>query len=418
MKIGFPVLISRGIMVIWGLFSILIIRILPEDTFAAYALARSIQLFAVVLGGGFIMQAIVKYTAENDTDREKKIANAGMLLSAGMALLVAIILIAGGGVLQSFYADIDLTGIPTILAILVVTSTASMIPRNLLIARHRTKYIMYADIASITVRICIVTGFIVTNSLTSPLQVFSALIAGNIMALIVNAIFARDLIRLSLGFDKTHLRMLTGFAAVSLGAGLADIIYSRTDILLLGKLSDDIQVAGYAACRTLTVLLVNLNVAAKIVLLPLISRMWSQNQRKEIVRRVMSAILIINLIQVPVIILFTGFPKDVLNFLYKGKYNGTWDVLLVLGLLALVRPFGSMFSTMAIGMGKPSFALHSLLVSTFINVLLNIILIPSYGAFGAAIATVVAVILGSALVTILTVRYWRGNQSSNTVSER
>lgn len=409
LSIGLPALISRGVIVLWGLFTILIIRALPEETYAAYAVARSIQIFAIMFGGSFIMTSIVKFTSEGDTDREKRIANAGILISMMVAGLVAAVLIFSGGLLQSFYSDIDLTGIPVILAILVVTSTASQLPRNFLVARHKTMQIMYADIGSTLVRIVVVVGFMLTDSLNSPVQIFGAMIAGNITALLVNLYFARDYMDLSLGYEKEHVKMLIRFSLVLLGAGLANSIYTRTDILILGKLAGDAETAGYSACRTLTSFMINLNEASKIVMLPLLSRMWNQDNRTEVIRRVMSAIFIIYLIQIPIVILFSGFPKQTLHFLYSGKYDSAWAILMILGLLAFVRAFGSQFSNLSIAMGKPSFPLYSLIVSAGLNVVLNFILIPEYGAFGAAIATVIAVIMGSAAVVFLTYRHYKRN---------
>ncbi len=412
-KIGLPALISNAVIVLWGFFSILIIRILPEETYAAYAIARSIQIFAVMFGGSFIMNSIVKHISEGDTDREKKISNAGILLSMITAGFVAIVLLFSGNLIQSFYSDIDLTGIPLVLAILVVTSTASTLPRNCLVARHKTLQIMYSDIASILVRIITICVFILTHSLNSPVQIFGAIIASNITSLLVCLYFARNDMDLSLGFEKEHVFMLFRFSLILLGAGLANSIYTKTDILILGKMASNAETAGYSACQTLTSLMVNINVASKIVMLPLLSRMWqSKENRRNVIRRVMGAIILINLLQIPVVILFAGFPRQTLHLLYSGKYDGASAILMVLGLLALVRVFGSQFSNLSVAMGKPSYPLYSLIVSAFFNIALNIILIPDYGAFGAVIATVIAVTLGSASVVFLTTRYCRSHISA------
>lgn len=413
LKIGLPALISRGVIVLWGFFTILIIRVLPQETYAAYAIARSIQIFAIMFGGSFIMSSIVKFTSEANTDREKKIGNAGILISMLVACFVAAILIFSGGILKSFYSDVDLTGIPVILAILVVTSTASNLPRNFLISRYKTMQIMYADIASTIIRIAVILVFMLTDSLNSAVQIFESMIAGNITALLVNLYFARGYMDLSLGYEKEHVKMLIRFSLVLLGGGLANSIYTRTDILILGKLAGDAETAGYSACRTLTSLMINLNMASKIVMLPLLSRMWqSKENRRNVIRRVMSAILLIYIIQIPVVVFFSGFPKETLHFLYSGKYDSAWPILMVLGLLAFVRAFGSQFSNLSVAMGKPSFPLYSLFVSAVLNVILNFILIPDYGAFGAAIATVIAVVMGSASVVFFTYGYYKRNTTS------
>ncbi|MCK4671412.1 MAG: oligosaccharide flippase family protein [Candidatus Aegiribacteria sp.] len=411
-ELGVPALVSRGTLVLWGLVAILIVRVLPEETFAAYALARSVQLFGVLFGGGFVLQAIIKFAAEGDTEREQKLANAGIVLASGMAIITALLLIFGGGLLQSFYSDIDIAGIPEVLALFVIVSTASQLPRSLLVAKHRMKEVMIADIASFAVRTGAVGWMILTGSLNSPLQIFGAMIVGNIVALLINVWLARDLVSPALGISPGSMRIIMGFAVVSLGTGLANFVYTRTDILVLGKLALPSEVAGYGACRTLTAFVMNLSIAANMILLPLVSRMWRQGNRDGIFRRVLSGILIIELIQLPVVILYTVFSEPLLHFLYQGKYNFAWPVLIVLGSLSVIRPFGSLFSVMSLGMGKPSYSMYSVMVSAGINLLLNFLLIPKYGGFGAAIATAAAVICGAFAVIIPTIRYWNRNKNA------
>lgn len=390
---------------VWGLFSILIVRALPSDAYAAYSVARSIQFFAMLLGGGFVSQALTKFIAEAATDRERRITNAGITLSMGLAVLVALVILALGNALRSFYADIDLTGIPLMLALLVVTSAASTIPHCILAARHRMVRMMVADVSSIVVRICVVSILLLKGSLSSPNQIFASMIGGNVAAALVGGWFARRHVSFCLRFGKEHLGMLFGFSVVTLGASLANTVHARTDILLLGKLAGEIQTSGYAACRTLTALVDNLNMAAKTVMLPLISRMWAQNRRAEIVPRVMGAILIISVIQIPVVVAFAGFPTDLLHALYGGKYDGAASVLVILGLLSLAKPFGSMFACMSVAVGKPSYTLLVITISAVVNVLLNIVLIPPYGAEGAAVATAFSAVLGAVVIALLSMRY-------------
>ena len=51
------------------------------------------------------------------------------------------------------------------------------------------------------------------------------------------------------------------------------------------------------------------------------SRMWRQGNRDEILKRVLSGVLVIELIQLPVVILYTVFSKPLLHILYKDKYD-------------------------------------------------------------------------------------------------
>jgi len=60
LKLGAPALVSRATMFVWGILHIFIIRTIPEDAFASYTLARTFETFGVLIGGGFIQQAIMK----------------------------------------------------------------------------------------------------------------------------------------------------------------------------------------------------------------------------------------------------------------------------------------------------------------------------------------------------------------------
>ena len=410
-KLGLPAVVSQGVVVFWGLFSILIIRVLPEEAYAAYAIGRSIQILATMLGGHFVSDSIVKHISEGKSKRESKLANAGLILSMTFAVAVALVLVLSGNILQAFYSETDLTGIPLTLAILVITSTASKLPDAYLRANHKIQQFMYARIAGIVARIITVGIFFLTQTLNSPVQVFGALIAGNFVHFAVSYLFARKYIDLSAGYEKKQIFMMLRFSLVLLGSGLANSIYSRTDILILGKMAGDAETAGYSACRALTGLMISLNGAAKIIMLPLISRMWSQNRLNEVMKRVMGSILIISIIQLPIIIIFAGFPRQFLHFLFAGKYDYAWPVLTVLGLLALIRVFGSQFSNLAVAMGKPSYTLYSLIASVIVNIVLNLLLIPEHGALGAAIATVAAVLVGNIIVVSCSWIHYRKNRA-------
>ncbi len=143
------------------------------------------------------------------------------------------------------------------------------------------------------------------------------------------------------------------------------------------------------------------------VLLPYISRIWKQGQKKEIQSRVWSTVLLAEILILPAVILYVFFPQQVLDFVYSGKYSQNWNILLILGALAVVRPLGSFFATAASAIGKPQYSLYSVIISSVVNVSLNIYLIPRYGGFGAAIATTAAVIFGAACIVLLTTRYIR-----------
>jgi O-antigen/teichoic acid export membrane protein len=407
-KIGLPALISRGTLAIWGILTIFIIRSLPPEAYAIYAVAKSLEMFGVLLGGGFIQQAILKLASEGEGLREKQLANSGILMAVCFALFSAFLLIAGGGIIGSFYEPLDLSGIPLLLAGVVITGTLSGLPRLLLLTKHRTRDVMISDIVQFVVKSAIIGILLLTGTLRTAHQIFIAMIAANLVAFFANSWFARHLFFPSAGVRIERIRNVMHFAAITLGASMANFIYTRTDILMLGKIAPD-DVAAYGASRSLSGLTLMVISAANMVLLPYISRIWKQGKKKEIQSRVWSTVLLAEILILPAVILYVFFPQQVLDFVYSGKYSGNWNILLILGALTIVRPLGSFFATAASAIGKPQYSLYSVLISSIVNVSLNIYLIPRYGGFGAAVATTAAVIFGAAWIVLVTTRYIRNS---------
>jgi O-antigen/teichoic acid export membrane protein len=407
-KVGLPALISRGTLAIWGILTIFIIRTLPPEAYAIYAVAKSLEMFGVLLGGGFIQMAILKLASEGDGLREKQLANSGILMALCFALFSAFLLIAGGGIIGSFYEPLDLSGLPLLLAGVVVTGTLSGLPRLLLLTKHRTRDVMISDIVQFIIKSGIVGILLITGTLKTAHQIFTAMIIGNVAAFFVNSWFAKHLFFPSVGVRIDRIRTVMRFAVITLGASIANFIYTRTDILMLGKIAPD-DVAAYGASRSLSGLTLVVIGAANMVLLPYISRIWKQGKEKNVLSRVWSTILVAEILILPAVILYVFFPQRVLDFVYSGKYSQNWHILMILGALAIVRPLGSFFATTASAVGKPQYSLYSVIISAIVNVGMNIYLIPRYGGLGAAIATTAAVILGATWIVLSSTRYVRNS---------
>jgi O-antigen/teichoic acid export membrane protein len=402
--VGIPVLVSRVTVALWGILVILIIRVLPEEMYAVYAVARSLEMFGVLFGGGFIQSALLKLVAEGDTKRENRFANAGIVVSLVLSVVTGMLLIAGEGLVGSFYSSLDFSGLMIYLAGIVLSGTVAGLPRIIMLSRRRTTAVMLSDLLQFAVRAGIVGAMILNGTLRTPQQIFLATIIANIAAFFLSLFLARGHLAFSAGLTRGSVSEVMRFAVVMLGTSLANIIYSRTDILMLGKMAP-LDVAAYGACRSLSTPVIHVNAAANMILLPLLSQMWRQGKRSMVRSRTWGGILLAEAMVFPVALVLVLFPGQILDFVFAGKYTSGWPILQVFGALTVIRPFGSIFSTMATAAGKPQYSLYCILWSATLNVGLNFLLIPSMGGMGAAIATCVAVIAGAAWVTTISTRF-------------
>ncbi len=414
-RFGTPALVSRGTMAVWGIVHIFIIRAIPEDAFSAYALARTMETFGLLLGGGFIQQAILKMVSEGDTRREHELANAGILLTLVFAVLSAGALLATGGLARGFYSGVDLAGLAPLLAGVVVSAALAGIPRALLLSVRRIRDVMYVDLLQFMIRGVIIGFLILNGSLRTGHQIFAATIAANMLSLVLSFLLAGRFFFVGTAVSAAAFRKVLSFSVVCLGTAAANYIYTSTDIMMLGKIAPQ-DVGAYGAVRSLTGVFAMVNAAGNMVLLPLLSQMWKQGRRDMIVSRTWSSVLVAELILFPAVVALVLFPSQILGIVFSGKYVDGWPITVVLGALMLVRPLGSFFSTAALAIGKPLYSLYSVLVSSLLNVVLNLLLIRDYGGFGAAVATAVAVVLGTVWVIRITCRYVGRVESGQAVT--
>ncbi len=400
-KLGFPALVSRGTMVLWGIVNIFIIRVIPEDAFGAYVLARTFEAFGLLIGGGFVQLAILKMFSEGDGRREHELANAGILLTLILAVFSGIVLVAFGGIAERFYGDFDLSGLPLLLAGVVVTSAVASIPRALLIARHRMRDVMYTDLLQFLVRGAIVVILLAGGNLRTGNQIFTATIVANVVSFVLCLFLAGRFCFPGAPIHRDALMKVLSFSLICLGTAAANYIYTSTDMIMLGKMAPG-DVASYGAVRSLTGVFAMVNAAANMVLLPLLSRMWTQGQRHLIISRIWSSVLVAELVLLPAVVALVFFPSQIMDLVFKGKYLDGWRITVVLGALMVVRPIGSYFSTAALAIGKPQFSFYSILFSTVLNMGLNLLLIGGMGGLGASVATFAAVVAGTIWVVRIT----------------
>ncbi|MBN1434219.1 lipopolysaccharide biosynthesis protein [Candidatus Fermentibacterales bacterium] len=405
--VGAPALVSKVSVSLWGVVMIFVIRRLSEESYAGYAVTRSFLTLGAVFGGSFLMQGLMKFAAEGSGLREHRIVNAAAYLATASSVLIGALFFLLAGLGDRFYSDLDIESLLRLVGVLIFAKVMVAIPNSVLLARHRTARVMVSDLTNQLLSVVLIVFLLLGRRLHCAEQVLAAQLLSHAAALGVSYCLAHKEMKLALGTTLRNVRELMSFSVYSLGTSLAYRFYTQVDLMMLGKLASPPEVAAYGACRTLAGFLQTVNEAGHVVLLPLVSRMWTSGRRKEILRRLGQAIGILTLLLLPVVAVMSTRPVWVLNTIYGGKYNAGWPVLVALSLLVLIRPVLTMFSTACSGAGKPSICFQSVLVSSSVNVVLNLLLIPRLGGLGAAIATICAIIVGTAVTTRKFMSYWR-----------
>jgi O-antigen/teichoic acid export membrane protein len=189
--------------------------------------------------------------------------------------------------------------------------------------------------------------------------------------------------------DVTY-RRLTSFGARIWVGSLSGIVLSRVDQVLMIPLSDAEQLGLYAAAVSLSEVVLIFNTAVRDVLF---SAESAEMSRGRLYRASTASLLASTAISVPFIsTVWWWFP-----ILFGEEFRSGVPTVVVLIVAATIGVPGSVGGAGLSAWGRPGLRSVSLVISAVINVALLLLLTPSLGALGAAMATLAGNFIASNL---------------------
>jgi O-antigen/teichoic acid export membrane protein len=185
---------------------------------------------------------------------------------------------------------------------------------------------------------------------------------------------------------------------------IASRFLKNTDVLLLASLATLSVTGGYNVAWKLAVIARYGDQILTNTLQPRISKYLAAGEISEL-RREFNQVRDLSVVAViPILIIILLFGKPLLAIF--GDYTGQFSVLLILTVGAGINAsFGTIGQILLMGK-EGRLVLINTLISLFGNLLLNILLIPQYGAVGAALATTFTVFFLTNLVAAIEVKYY------------
>jgi O-antigen/teichoic acid export membrane protein len=175
-----------------------------------------------------------------------------------------------------------------------------------------------------------------------------------------------------------------------LGYGLF-MLYHRFDILMLSMMQGDIAVGFYSAAYKLTESLLFIPGALAATLMPVLAKQFEVNKEKLRYIYCLGTKYILMLI-LPITIGGIILGNEIIYAIYKDEFANSILVFKVLTFTIIFNSLISIQTALLVAANKQQ--LNNIAVSTcaIFNIILNLILIPQYSYFGAAIATLFSVI--------------------------
>ena len=165
-------------------------------------------------------------------------------------------------------------------------------------------------------------------------------------------------------------------------------VYANFDVSMLGFLKSDHEVGLYNAASKIKFMILSLSTAVTSVLVPRIGYHMQRKEQKQVDDLLEKSLRISLVFCVPVTIYATLFAEQVLHFLCGPEFRSAAATMRILTLCVIPLVLTSLFGNqILIPLGMEKRYSQSVFVGMWINLGLNLLLIPLFGPAGAAVGT-------------------------------
>jgi len=284
---------------------------------------------------------------------------------------------------------------------------------------ERMEYLAYSDIISKSGQGLV--GIIVVLIGFGTIGVTACWAAMTGLVVLLDLYWLRGVVRLDL---RTNVRRMVAIAKASVpywAFGLFFMIYLWIDFVMLSLLTTDEVVGWYSVPTRLFQTLMFLPVVVATAWLPHFVRGFEEgdDKLKDAARQPVELVLLLSL---PIAALTAAAAGPIIHLLYTSDYNNSVPVLVILGLTIPAMYMNIMLSQVLIAMNRQTTWTWVMAVTTIINPLFNLALIPftqhhyGNGAIGAAISLLLTeIVVVAAGVWLIGRKVFDGGTARRTV---
>ncbi len=178
------------------------------------------------------------------------------------------------------------------------------------------------------------------------------------------------------------------------------VISSKVDTIMLGIMMNQENVAIYSIASKGASVLGFAIQSVNSVVAPTYSKLYTQNNIREIQKNYSFSSMIIFFITLPLAIFIMIFSKEIIGFIYGQKYISSALILSIMCIGQAINAFSGTNGTLLNMTGHERISAYGVLISTIANIVMNLIMIPIMGMKGAAIASVISFIIWNLILSI------------------
>lgn len=389
--------------------SVLIARGLGPEQFGLFSIALVVMAIAYQFSDFGIGTSLVRFFSSH-LQHDKARADLTLKISLKMRLFVTAVVFVIGFLSAESLSN-NVFGKPELVFLLKLAFVGalgtSLVGYVLSTLQARQSFIKFTLVNLLTpfAKLALIGILFLTHKLNL-LSAFTTVVTIPFMVLIIGSlVIPKDFLR-ARGNEREAVKELFHYSKWIMVSIVFVTLFGRLDVLMLAYFKDASTVGIYSAAFTLSLIIVLLLSSLVTVLLPRVMTLTTKSQLKDYIRKVLKldAIIIVFLsplfvLSKPVIVLLYG-PEFVQSFVI-------FNVLLISFMIVLVT---NTTGLVLHSIGKPQVSSYTNIIKSGFNFALNYMLIPLYGALGAAFATLFVYVIAMFLIDGYILNYLRNTK--------
>ena len=404
---GWVVLGNLSLIFVIFIQRLIITRFMGVEELGVYSLVMSIYAIATTVVGFGLPMAMVKFSAEISKleDEIKEFVSASLIITGALGILAGCLFPLISGKLSVLLNISSYSGIVVLFT--PVFPFAALYFASLAILNGKREMKSYAMFQVLQNALFLLITLVLLSKgagLTSiPVALCFSLAMTSIILIFRHKLYIQ--IHHKIHGLAYHTGRLLRFGIKVFASNLINQLNVYADYLLLGFFLSAEQVGYYTIAISISRLIWIIPGCVQKITFPAASEYWSNSDNTRLNLMVNKTLKYSSLLSIVSGIGIAFFASEIISILFGPEHISatTATLILLLGIIlnsALIYSIGGLFSAI----GRPGLALKMNTVFFILNMLLNILFIPRYGVFGAAVSKSASLIFLTLIQLFLVVR--------------
>ena len=390
------------------LFVLILARWVGPVYLGVFSLASALMRFAEVIGKAGLDIGVMKYVTENLGNNMVEEGKAVIRSSIKMGFILSLISAAILIILSKWLAIDVFTSGQLLRQVLICNAIGLPFSVTMLIIAGATqafKLLKYkALVINIIVPIMNLIAMLIGLQISNQVAITIPILFSSIIGFGFIFYFLQRFVTINLNDVKTSVFRvdLLIFSYPLMFVTIIGTAMHWMDIYMLGYFFDNTTVGLYHPSARTAGLLRMILVAFTGIFTPIIADLFAKKDQSSMVHLYQLVVRWIMTISIPLFLLIIVFPTKVM-LLFGPQYQESHKILAILTTAVLIQSFIGPSGPTLTMTGFPKINFMNSIAVLIVNLFFNIILIPAYAGFGAAIATLISM---SFLGLLRTIEVW------------